>query len=57
MTNQQCYAEIRAGFVSKGTSLHKWCKQNGYHRQNAYAAIMGEWVGDKASELCRLLMA
>lgn len=56
MTNEQLYSKIRAGFVSKGTSLNKWCKQNGYHRQNAYAAIMGEWTGEKATELCNLLM-
>lgn len=56
MTNEQLYTKIRAGFVSKGTSLNKWCKQNGYHRQNAYAAIMGEWSGEKAAELCNLLM-
>jgi len=56
MTNEQLYAKIRAGFVSKGTSLNKWCKQSGYHRQNAYAAIMGEWTGEKATELLNLLI-
>lgn len=56
MTKEQLYTQIRAGFVTKGTSLNKWCKQNGYHRQNAYAAIMGEWTGEKATELCNLLI-
>ena len=57
MTNEQLYTAIRAGFVSKGTSLNKWCKQNGYHRQNAYAAVMGIWKGEKATQFLDLLLS
>jgi|GEM_PF-1171117 len=56
MANEQLYSKIKAGFISKGTSLNKWCKQNGYHRQNAAAAIKGDWVGEKATLLCNLLI-
>lgn len=39
---------IRAGFVSKGTSLHAWCQQNKVDTTNARKAIKGTWNGPKA---------
>lgn len=48
---------IRAGFVSQGTSLHAWCRQNGVDTSNAYKAISGKWSGAKAERLVAVLAA
>lgn len=49
--------EIRTGFVGRGTSFSKWCTENGIKRQNARAAILGEWTGPKAREVVQVLSA
>jgi hypothetical protein len=46
MKEKQLYASVRAGFIAKHTSLNKWCKENGIHRQNARDALLGIWAGD-----------
>ncbi len=43
--------EVRAAFVRKGTSLSAWCGQNQIHRQNAAAALKGDWAGPGALAL------
>lgn len=48
--------EIRTGFVGRGTSFSKWCAENGIKRQNARAAILGEWTGPKAREVVQVLV-
>lgn len=48
--------EIRTGFVGRGTSFSKWCTENGIKRQNARAAILGEWTGPKAREVVQVLI-
>lgn len=45
------WQEIRIGFISQGTSLHAFCKENGIHRPNARKAYSGKWNGKKAQEL------
>lgn len=40
--------EIRAGFVIRGGSLHKWCKENNQDMSNVRRAIAGTWKGPKA---------
>jgi hypothetical protein len=47
----QRLSQIRAGFVSQGTSLHAWCQTNGIDTQNARKAIVGIWTGPKATAL------
>lgn len=42
---------VRAGFVLLGLSLGKWCHDNGVHRQNAHACLLGKWNGPKARDL------
>ncbi|MCA8878616.1 MAG: hypothetical protein KDA73_01400 [Rhodobacteraceae bacterium] len=42
---------IRSGFLSQGTTLASWCRENGYQRSNVYKALNGEWSGQKASEV------
>ena len=49
---------IRGGFVSQGTSLAEWCRNNGYHRPNVIKAILGEWSGPNADAVkCAVLAA
>lgn len=43
--------KVRAGFVTKGTSLHSWCKTNNVNYANARQALMGTWAGKKGKEL------
>lgn len=46
MNDKQLYANVRAGFVARHTSLNEWCKERGIHRQNARDALLGIWKGD-----------
>lgn len=49
--------EIRMGFIGQGTSFAKWCADNGIKRQNARAAVLGEWTGPKARQVVQRLSA
>jgi hypothetical protein len=58
MSDKQLYASVRAGFISQHTSLNKWCKAHGIHRQNARDALLGIWTGDGANAIrARLIEA
>jgi len=39
---------IRSGFVSQGTLLAAWCRDNEINRGNVYKALLQEWRGEKA---------
>lgn len=56
MSDKQLYASVRAGFISQHTSLNKWCKAHGIHRQNARDALLGIWTGESADILCARLI-
>lgn len=56
MTNEQLYASVKASFVSKRSSLNKWCLAKGVRRQNARDALLGVWKGEKGKELRALLI-
>lgn len=56
MNNEQLYANIKASFVAKQTSLNKWCKKNKKHRQNVRAAVLGQWKGEEATLLVDLVI-
>lgn len=50
------YLKVRAGFVARGTSLNRWCQQNGILRENARDALKGIWKGPKGQKVrARLL--
>lgn len=52
------YAQVRAGFVSQGTSLHRWCLNNKITRQHATLALLGGWRGPESKALLgRILKA
>ena len=42
---------VLAGFVAQGTSLRRWCLDNGIAPQNAHKALSGSWTGKRASEV------
>ncbi len=48
--------EVRSGFAKKGTSLHRWCKDNNVTYSNARTALLGGWSGPKAQALIELLV-
>lgn len=52
----ELYAQVRAGFVRRGLSLHRWCLNNGVTRQNATLALLGGWRGPKAKALLRRIV-
>lgn len=45
------HLRVRAGFVSKGTSLKRWCKEQGITPSNARDALIGRWNGPKGIAL------
>lgn len=49
--NPHLYNQVKAAFILQGTSLHHWCSENGYSRQNVVAALKGLWQGPKGKEL------
>jgi len=48
---------VRAGFTAKGTTMGRWCRENGLHDQNARAALLGGWNGPKGRALRERLIA
>lgn len=50
-------ASVRAGYVMKGTSLYRWCGENGIKRQYAAEVLTGRRNGPKAQALRRRLIA
>ncbi|WP_210252765.1 hypothetical protein, partial [Agrobacterium vitis] len=49
-------ARVRSGFIYQGTSLSKWCLENGVCRVWAADALKGKRNGPKAEELRRRLL-
>jgi len=39
--------QVRAGFTLQGTSLKRWCRENGIRFNNARDALIGSWNGPK----------
>ena len=53
--NVQKNNAIRAAFVARGTSFHKWCRQNSIDPHNARKAVLGIWSGPKAKEILAMI--
>jgi hypothetical protein len=45
------YRRVRAAFVAQGTSLARWCAENGVSRQYAERCLQGSQSGPKALTL------
>lgn len=39
--------KVRAAFVLRGTTLGRWCRENGIVRQTAMNCLVGIWDGPK----------
>ncbi|CAK6715499.1 conserved hypothetical protein (fragment) [Vibrio harveyi] len=50
------YTKVKAGFLLRGTSLHRWCIDNGVKRQAAAQALKGIWNGPKSTDLKQKLI-
>ncbi len=52
----QTMREIRAAFISRGTSFHAWCASNKIDSHNARKVIIGKWTGPKANALVNKIL-
>lgn len=50
-TEEQLYAKVRGAFVSRGTSLATWCRENDVDRLAARNALLCKWYGPKSKAL------
>ncbi len=48
---RELYNQVRGGFVTQGTSLGRWCRENDIKAQNALNCLVGGWNGPKAKAL------
>ncbi|ECK1882231.1 hypothetical protein FQW28_02590 [Salmonella enterica] len=48
--------QVRAGFISRGSTLHRWCLTNGVLYPNARQALMGGWNDPKGALLRELII-
>ncbi|MGO2233490.1 MAG: hypothetical protein ACTH5B_05405 [Marinomonas sp.] len=53
----ELYTRVKAGFILQGSSLGRWCLNNGVSRQNAAQALKGIWNGPKSTALKELIVA
>ena len=53
---QTLYFRVRGGFVTQGTTITKWCKENNIHPSSARLALLGGWTGPKAKSTCAKLI-
>lgn len=49
--------QVRAGFVLKGTTLGRWCREQGLMPQHARLCLLGGWNGPKGKKLRARLLA
>lgn len=54
--DQALYLKVRVGFISQGTTLNAWCKENSLHIQNVRAAFLRQWIGPSANALIERVM-
>jgi hypothetical protein len=48
---------VRSGFVQQGTSLFRWCNEQGITRQYAAAVLTGKRNGPSAKKLLAFIIA
>lgn len=51
------FLQVRASFVSQGTSLNAWCLANDIHPSNARQCLTGAWNGPKGRQLRKRILA
>lgn len=50
------YNRVRAGFVARGSTLSKWCRENEINPTNARSCLAGVWNGPKGKQLRQRLI-
>lgn len=55
--SKQLVNQVRAHFISQGTSLSAWCREHGHYPSNVRQALQGTWDGPKGralrTQLCK----
>lgn len=51
------YRMVRAGFVKKGSTLNRWCREHGVTRQHAENCLQGKTKGPAADKLIERLIS
>ena len=49
----QLVNQVRAAFIVRGTTLGKWCRDNGLRLTNVRAALVGTWNGAAGQKMRR----
>ncbi len=49
------YRQVRSGFIQKGMTFSKWCREHGYDRAHATRCLKGERNGLAAKSLRHLI--
>ncbi len=47
----ELHLKVRGAFVTKGTSLKRWCEENGLKDPNVRDCLIGRWNGPKGKAL------
>lgn len=47
---ESLYLRVRGGFVTQGTTITKWCRENNIHPTSARLALLGSWNGPKGKQ-------
>lgn len=55
-TGRELYQKVRGKLVIKGTTLNRWCIENGVTRQWAEKALKGERKGNASRELVKRIV-
>ena len=51
LEGQELLCAVRAGFITRQTTMTQWCRQNDIAVQNVRMALLGGWRGPKAIKL------
>lgn len=54
---ESLYPSVRAAFIQQGSSLNRWCSENGVNRVVATYALTGKRNGPAAKALVRRIEA
>jgi hypothetical protein len=55
--SSELHLQVRGQLIASGTSLNKWCQENGVSRQWAELALKGDRKGPAAQKLIERLLS
>ena len=50
------FQSVQIGFLKQGTTLYKFCRENGIDKAYAFRSLRGQRTGEKAKELKKRLI-